>query len=975
MKNMDTYTNPVWAEDAPDPFVLSFGGRFWAYATETGKRGGGFQVLESPDLVHWTHRGLCFTPPWSKKFLWAPEVAEKGGLLYLTYSAENPKTGKREIGIATSKNPIGPFEHRAILVTPENDNKLGVIDATIHTEPDGVSYLIYSEEDPRRIVMKKLAPDWLSTVGPVVEVLKPTEPWEKGVTEAPTMLLRDGKYHLLYSANGFETSKGDSGYCVAHAVADSLAGPFKKTGAILAQEPGRVWAPGHQCVVAVGQEDWLIYHGWNDRGEPRYGSNPVGRTLRIDRLRWDNGLPLPLLPTTAPQPIPSVPGAARGFDENRDRAPAVPLICHDPYFSVWSFGDDLNADWSRHWTGAVNAMVGLIRIDNATYRWAGQAPSDITPIPQSGYKISPTQTRYTFATAGVQLAVTFASPLLPDDLDILSRPASYVTAEVSSLDGKPHDVSLYLDLTGEWCVNDVAQPVVGRRKKLGGIDVLSLGTAEQPVLGKTGDNLRIDWGVVQLSTEGAKTALGADTLVRSSYAKDGKLPATDDTRFPRPAREDWPVIAASFDGIKTGAKPQSRRWVVSYDDVFSLEYLGKRLRGWWRRNGADGDDLVKMAHRDADSLLARCAAFDRKVVDEWTKLGGAGYAKLLALAWRQAISAHKLAAGPDGQPMFLSKENFSNGCIATVDVTYPSAPMFLRYNPTLLRAMIEPLVAYAETPRWKFPFAPHDLGTYPKANGQVYGGGERDERDQMPVEESGNLLLLAAALARAEGTPDFAKKHVETLSKWAGYLRAKGLDPENQLCTDDFAGHLAHNANLSLKAILAIGAWGQLCLLLGRASEGKECLDAAKDMAGKWIGLASDGDHFKLAFDRPGTWSQKYNLVWDELLGLNLFPKSVAKTELAFYKRRQNRYGLPLDNRRTYTKLDWTVWIATLAESRADFDALINPLLLWLDETPSRVPLTDWYETTDGKQVGFQARSVVGGLFLPVLKNEWKGRR
>lgn len=965
-KTVRTYTNPVWPEDAPDPFVLAYQGKFWAYTTETAKHGSGFQVLESADLVRWTHRGTCFTPPWSKEHLWAPEVAVKDGTLYLIYSARNPKTGKHDLAIATAKSPLGPFVHRAVLVSGEN-NKVGVIDATLFED-----HLIYSEEEPRRIVARKLAPDWLSCVGEAVELVRPTLPWERGVTEAPTFIKRDGKYHLLYSAGWFESKKNDASYCVAHAVSDQLLGPYQKTGALLASLPGRVWGPGHQCVVGVGEESWLLYHGWDDQNEPRYGSNQRGRTLRMERLTWRDGIPQPLAPTTTPQPAPDVPLTLRSADSVSHRAPAVPLVTHDPYFSVWSFSDNLNTDWARHWTGAVNAMVGLIRIDGVAYRWSGQAPQGIPTIPQLGYEISATQTRYRFEGAGVGLTVTFTSPLLPDDLDVLSRPASYVTAEVVSTDGKPHAVALYLDISGEWCVNDPAQPVGPSRRKVGALDVLAIGTAEQPVLGKVGDNLRIDWGYAQLSTEGASTRIGTDTLVRESFARDGKLPASDDTRFPRPAREDWPVLAAAFEGIQTGPRPQTRRWVLSYDDEFSLEFLGKRLRGWWRRNGASANDLVRLAHKDAEGLIARCTAFDKKVYAEWSAVGGAGYAQLLALAWRQAIAAHKLAAAPDGQPVFFSKENFSNGCIATVDVTYPSAPLFLRYAPALLTAMVEPLLVYAETPRWKFPFAPHDLGTYPKANGQVYGGGERDERDQMPVEECGNLLLLVAALARAEGTVALARRHEKTLAGWAKYLLDKGLDPENQLCTDDFAGHLAHNANLSLKAILAIGAWGQLCGKLGKPEESQRYLSAAKEMAGKWLQLASDGDHFRLAFDRPGTWSQKYNLVWDTLLGLNLFPPQVAKTELAFYQRRQNRYGIPLDNRRTYAKLDWTIWTATLTDNKAEFEAILKPLLLWVEETPSRVPLTDWYETTDGKQVGFQARSVVGGLYLPVLKAHWR---
>jgi glutaminase A-like protein len=142
--------------------------------------------------------------------------------------------------------------------------------------------------------------------------------------------------------------------------------------------------------------------------------------------------------------------------------------------------------------------------------------------------------------------------------------------------------------------------------------------------------------------------------------------------------------------------------------------------------------------------------------------------------------------------------------------------------------------------------------------------------------------------------------------------------------------------------------------------------------------MALDGDHYKLAFDKPGTWSQKYNLVWDDLLGLHLFPAAVRQTELAFYVAHLNQYGLPLDNRADYTKLDWELWTATLATDRGQFDALLAPIVKWVNETPSRVPLTDWYDTKTGKQNGFQARSVVGGIFIKALANKsladkWRG--
>lgn len=545
--------------------------------------------------------------------------------------------------------------------------------------------------------------------------------------------------------------------------------------------------------------------------------------------------------------------------------------------------------------------------------------------------VQATQTHYSFICGPVQLDLCFTAPFLPDNLELASRPVNYISYKVKSLDGASHEVQLNISADAKgWCVNTPGQEVMTEIAEVPGLNAVRGGSVEQNILGRAGDDVRIDWGYLYLAGGAATKAKAEGSLLELTDSL-GKV--------------------ASSDG----------HWLVAYDDIYSVQYFEENLRPYWNRGGDSNiEEQLVLAEKEYSSLMKKCADFDRKMFAEATEKGGKQYAELCALAYRQAYSAHKLVQLPCGDIAYLSKENNSNGSIGTVDVTYPSAPVFLKYNPQLCAGLLNHIFDYSESGRWTKPFPAHDVGTYPLANGQTYP-------KDMPVEEGGNMLILAGAVCHSMKDWDYAKKHWDVLTVWEEYLEHFGLDPDDQLCTDDFAGPMAHNANLSVKAILGIASYAQMAGKLGYADVAEAKMALARNLALQWKEMSAADDHYSLAFGAADTWSQKYNLVWDGILGLDIFPEDIVRTELDYYPTVMGEYGLPLDNRSTYTKSDWIIWTASLTDSKDEFESLISPMWKFYNTTPDRVPMSDWYFTDMPNYCEFIARSVVGGYFIKML--------
>lgn len=608
--------------------------------------------------------------------------------------------------------------------------------------------------------------------------------------------------------------------------------------------------------------------------------------------------------------------------------------------------------------------------DFGLFRNIGVEDENTPKAVQNKVDVLATNSYYNFTCGPVSLDVVFTAPMIIDDYDLLSSPVNYISYQVTSNDGREHDVQLLLTASPQIAQNNINQTMCSSLEEEKGVEYLKTGTLEQPILAKSGDHICIDWGYFYMSSVNGEVSLNSDSRIKETFLSSGKLPESEKSIVSANSK-DMPLLAYVHDFGKTMRGASFA--MVGYDEIADIEYFYKQYKAYWAHGGSVSIfDMFDRMGNSYSSIMNRCREMDRRIYDDGAAVGGTKYAEILSGSYRQVLAAHKLFTDENGKLLFFSKENDSNGCVNTVDLTYPASPLFFVYNPELQKAAMTSILDYSKSGRWTKPFAAHDLGQYPLANGQVYGG-------DMPLEEGGNMLTLIAMCCKLDGNTNYAEPYWDVLQTWADYLSENGQDPENQLCTDDFAGHWAHNANLSVKAIMGVAGFAELAALKGDKATYEKYNARAKEMAAGWAASAKEGAkgdaHYRLAFDRDNTWSQKYNLVWDKLWNTGIFPAEVMPTEISYYLKKQNQYGLPLDCRKDYTKSDWIMWTAAMSPDRKTLDKFVDPLYDYINTTGTRVAISDWYDTVTGLKTGFMARCVIGGHWMPVLASRIASQR
>jgi hypothetical protein len=671
------------------------------------------------------------------------------------------------------------------------------------------------------------------------------------------------------------------------------------------------------------------------------------------------------------------------------RPPAVPLIVRSPYLSSWQVSTVSPGTWPTFWNGDTTGLAGIVRIDGSSFVFAGD-PSIAAAgavLEQTSLTLTATRSLFTLEGGGVQITLEYLSPIEPGDLQRQSMPMACVLVTAQSVDGGSHDVSLYLDVTGEWLSGDLTQQFIWAPVAVpsasGTIQAWAMQLADQQILSEIGD--RAQWGTMILATPqlpGLTYQSGPSETVRAQFVEQGRLLDSDDSAYTSIGGDGYPSFGFALDLGEVDSQPQTRQFSLGHVRTPLVSFLGKALQPLWTEYFSDWQQMLAFYHADIAGARRRADSLDAQVSAEASRVGGAEYEALCVLSLRQAYGATELAVGPDNLPWAFLKEISSNGDMSTVDVIFPASPVWIYLDPQYLSLLLRPVFAYAASGQWNAQFAPHDLGIYPAASGYRHVLAET-----MPVEESGNMIIMAAAYLRAApGTTAlvYLQDNYRLLKRWADYLVATLPNVGLQNQTDDFAGKIAHSVNLALKGIVAVAAMAQIAEGCGEQADASHYRAKAEQFIPYWLkhAQASGSRHLGLTYARPGrrdrAWGNIYNAYPDALLGTGLVPDSVAAEQAAFYQTKINRLGLPLQTPHRYGKTDWQIWLAAWLHRYPISQELIEHVYRYANTTVTRVPFCDLYDTVTGDRVfgsqGFEARPVQGGIFALLALHALEGR-
>ncbi|KAJ5115332.1 hypothetical protein NUU61_001091 [Penicillium alfredii] len=654
------------------------------------------------------------------------------------------------------------------------------------------------------------------------------------------------------------------------------------------------------------------------------------------------------------------------------KPPSYPLAVRSPYLSAWIPGNhiaSLPTSNSQFWAGNDLTWSVIARVDGVAYNLFGvaKAPDGTKSASVTGATYTSTHSTFTLEAGSRKFTLDFFSPVSPKNYVRQSLPFSYLTVTVSA--GDSSVVQIYSDIDDSWTGQSSNSRWSSSTK--GSTSLFQIQAVGAATYSQNHDGQAL-WGSAIYATRPSggsslSTASGPSASVRKHFVDKGSL----DGKHP-----DWSSggVVGFVHDLGTTSKKASVTFAVGHEREKSIDFLGTDQTGYYRSKFPETADAVSHFLDDYTDANDESTRLDKLIQDLGTSTYGTNYSDILALSVRQVYGGIEVTIPNESKDTSKTsafiKEISSDGNINTVDVIYATFPIFYILSPDYLKLLLRPVFEYMRLDDYTKTYAVHELGAnYPNATGHPADG------EEMPIEESGNIIILAYAYEKATGNKDLTNTYAAQLEQYANYLHQHGLYPASQLSLNDALGTLANQTNLGVKAAVGLATYGALTGQKNYTTAGKQFADRI------WtdhLGTDDHGTRFLIQYNTK-PWFLVFNHYPDVLFDLNVFPKETYNATAKFYPTVRGLAGVALHGSLGWGQTNWQAFVAATVDGNAR-EVFISDIHAYIANGQNSAPFSDryWVEAKNGHIVGqsyaFRARPTLGSHFaLAALKgaNLW----
>ncbi|KAI9464134.1 hypothetical protein BJY52DRAFT_1114957 [Lactarius psammicola] len=648
---------------------------------------------------------------------------------------------------------------------------------------------------------------------------------------------------------------------------------------------------------------------------------------------------------------------------------AIPLAVRSPYLN--STTNDAchfsSLDVTPKFTAFQDLSIPVhVRVDNITYSFLGDSPSVNGSVNLTNTVITPTQTKLTAQAGPMQFNLTFLNPIEPGDWVKQSIPFSYLSLTAESLDGAAHAVQVYSDVSGEWLSGDKGQEISWRTTSNDNVIYHEVGLKNPALFNEI--NTQAEWGTLYYAMKSGgkityKTGLDADC--RGLFQLNGSLDNQIDQKF-RSISPDFPVFAISRDLGTIQATQDPVVWIVGFTTDPAIQYTDPSADTPRRRSlfyqiqypASDVTSLIPDFLNDFVNATSRAQQLDSKILQDAAAVSGA-LGDLVSLATAQVYGSIQLTIGSDASGNFNRSDvmafmknigGSNTNRVNAVETLYSAFPALMYIDPKLGGLLLEPLFQLQASPRYRIPYAAADL-----ASVSLLRVLSITDLFLMTCTESGNMLIMTYAYARATGDGSLISRYYSRLTSWADYLSNYTLYTPDETSADGLT--INAQTNLAIKGIIAIKAMSNMSSVVNQTADANKYSNTAASLYNQWKGLALDSDrHLLAAYGFTNLWTLGYNLFADVWLGTGVVESSVYDGQSNFIDNLTltsnfSNYGLPVDNYNTDTNKaasSWTLFAAAMTSNQGLRTNLISRVHNRASYNASAGVFPVFYDSTTG---------------------------